>query len=246
MKIAQISYFADNKRLYNKSYTQKSADKPLGNSFGQKEYNYEHVKANFIPSFNGYKKIGTVQLKERDTDDNVTAVVKKERIGDFISLKLFVKNKEAGYLDMECDSVLPNSDYALDKPSNIIPQIHHIRSIQGDKYKGIGTALIKTAIQESWNNGGFGNLWLVTETGYAKGYSKYRSNENPIPFYYKTGFESPDDTTDKLIKNCLEKQEYSKLPDSVLLMLTNEAKNKWSKELIMHPIIKSPGMAVVN
>ena len=218
----------------------------LNNDFEQKKYNSEHVRANFIPSFDGYKKVGTVQLKQRSTDNNVAAIVKKERIGDFISLKLYVKNKEAGFLDMKCDSVLPNNDYTLDKPSNIIPQILHLRSIQGDKYKGIGTALIKTAIQESWNNGGFGNLWLRTETGYAYSYSPYRSNENPIPFYYKVGFESPDYSTNKLIKDCIEKKEHSKLPNSVLLMLTDEAKNKWTKELIRHPIIKSPNMVVMN
>lgn len=199
---------------------------------------FENIKANFSPAFNGYRKVGRAVIIDRETNNPVYADIRKEKIGDYISLKLMAGREEAGFLDMCCKSVFPEKNNVLTLPSNTFPEIQHIRSIMGDKYSGIGTALVKTALQESWNNDGYGNIWLKTEKGYARTYSPYRSNENPIPFYYKLGFESPNKDTNDYIKTCLAKKQYSKLPASTVLILTDKAKKRMTKELCENPIIK--------
>lgn len=202
------------------------------------QYSSENIKSKFLPNFCGYRKTGSTYVIDRETGESVKADIRRLNIDNFISIKLMVGREEAGFIDILCDSVFPEQNYVLTQPSNSIPQICHLRSILGDKYSGIGTALIKTAIQESCNNGGFGNLWLRTERGYAKTYSNYRKNENPIPFYYKMGFKSPDPETDQLIKKCIKKSSYSSLPESTLLLLTPEARDAWIKKLVNNPIIK--------
>ncbi len=201
-------------------------------------YSAANVKAKFLPSFYGYRKAGKTYIKDKKTQTPVLADIKRNKIGDFISFKLMVGREEAGYLDMVCDSIFPEEKYVLTQPYNNIPEICHLRSIMGDKYSGIGTELIKTAIQESCNQGGFGNLWLKAEKGYARTLSEYRSDENPIPFYYKVGFCSPDPDMDKFIKKCIDETNYYSLPDSTLLLLTPEARNKWLEQLVNNPIIR--------
>ena len=201
-------------------------------------YSAENVKAKFLPSFQGYRKIGRTYLEDKENGIYVPADIRRNKIGDFVSIKVTIGKDVAGYLDMICDSIFPEEKYVLTQPLNNIPEIRHLRSILGDKYSGIGTALIKTAIQESCNNGGFGNLWLKSEKGYARTLSDYRSDENPIPFYYKVGFRSPDPDIDKFIEKCIKETNYYALPDSTLLLLTPEARNNWIKKLIENPIIK--------
>lgn len=209
---------------------------PQNNTYNK--YSAENVKANFLPSFQGYKKVGTAHIYDRQTGDTVAADIKKDKIGDFISIKMNIGKEEIGFIDIDCAAVFPEEKYVLAEPTNTIPRVLHLRSIAGDKYAGIGTNLIKTAIQESYNNGGYGNLWLRTEKGYERYLSPYRSDENPIPFYYKVGFESPDKNSDSYIKACIQKKQYHKLPNSELLLLTPEARDNWLKELVKNPIIK--------
>lgn len=197
-----------------------------------------NLQARYMPSFAGYRKAGETTVIDKKTGLKVPAAIQKEKTGDFLSLRLMVGKKEAGFLDMYCNSVFPEDSYVLPEPTNSMPEVRHLRSILGNDYSGIGTALIKTAIQESCNNGGFGNLWLESEKGYEKTLTSYRSNENPIPFYYRMGFISPNEDIDKQIKTCLKKTDYLKLPESTLLLLTPESRNYWIEELISNPIIK--------
>lgn len=201
-------------------------------------YSLENLQARYIPSFKAYRKTGKTTVIDKKTGYEVPADIKKEKIGDFVSFKLMIGRKEAGFLDMYCNSVFPEDKYVLTEPTNNIPEVRHLRSILGEDYAGIGTALIKTAIQESCNNGGLGNLWLESEKGYERTLVPYRSDENPIPFYYKMGFVSPNTDIDEFIKSCLKKTDYLKLPDSTLLLLTPESRNYWLEKLVSNPIIK--------
>ncbi len=189
------------------------------------------IKSKYCLSFGKFKKIGNVVLQDRQTGDNVLASLKREKYGkDYVSYKVFVKNEEAGYMDMNLSSVFPeDNNYVVTEPDNVIPEIQHLRSLSGEKYSGIGTALVNAAVQESVKRGKGGCLWLTTESGYAWSLSRYRANENPIPFYYKLGFKAVDAKTDKFINQCLEKTKYNMLPDSVLLLLTPEAIKKKHK-----------------
>lgn len=208
-----------------------------------KKYSSDNVKANYIPNFNGFKRVGYTTLKHRATGIPVRAelrkdTIKKDNNGSYSSFSLIMDGKEAGFMVMDCDSVYPVAEHVMTFPTDNIPKVTHLRSLEGEKYSGIGTALIKAAIQESYNNGNYGNLWLTTEKGFTKSYSKYRSDENPIPFYYKVGFKSPDKKTDNFITNCIKNNKYNDLPISANLLLTQEAKNKWLKELVKNPIMK--------
>lgn len=195
-------------------------------------------KANYMPSFGKFEKKGETTVIDKTTGEPKKAVIKEERIGCSVSYKLEVDKKEAGYLDM-IDYTRPE-----DLPEQIknmgykTCEVRHLRSLAGEKYAGIGSALIKTAIAESYNAGCSGNIWLDAEKGYAHSLSSYRSNENPIPFYYKVGFESVDSDENKFIKDCLKKADLKSLPDSASLMLTGEAKEKWINELIQNFTIK--------
>ena len=188
------------------------------------------IKSKYLPSFGSYRKVDNVTLLDRDSGFNVKASLAREKIGDFVSYKVFVNRQEAGFMHMNCASLFPEGDYVLTQPNNVIPEITHLRSLLGKKYGGIGTALVNAAVKESRKRGHDGCLFLTTEKGYARIFSNYRSNENPIPFYYKLGFEAVNPKVHNLIKECLASSEYNKLPDSALLLLTPEAiahKNKY-------------------
>ena len=232
MRIYQINSYTNTNPYQQKKYSVNTL--PLttsGNNKINSNYSPENIRANYAPSFQRYKKVGKAIINERANDNDIYADIKKEKIGDYISMQLNVGRNLAGFIDIDFDSAVPIKDNLLSLSTNCIPEILHLRSILGDKYSGIGTVLIKAAVRESYENGGMGNLWLVSEKCYEKGLSKYRSNENPIPFYYKTGFKSPDKNTDTYIQNCLKAKNYDKLPKSTLLILTPEARDTYLKEL---------------
>ena len=124
----------------------------------------------------------------------VKASLRKEQTGDFISFQIITgRKKEAGFLHMDIDPFETRGEYIpKNKKGQSLPKVSHLRSIEGDKYKGIGTTLINAAINESLRAGKNGALYLKAETGYGSCYSDYRKNESPIPFYYKIGFRAED------------------------------------------------------
>ncbi len=203
------------------------------------EINSKQIKANFLPSFGRYKNVGTSYIKDRKTGSEIKAVVKKDKIGSYISFKLFVGKKEVGFLDMDSASVVPEVDFIVTEQTNAFPKVLHLRTLEGEKYRGIGTELIKIAIQESYNCGKKGNLWLEAKEGYAEGLSDYRSGENPIPFYYKCGFYSPIEKVDKQIREKLSDKDFRNLPEYELLILDSNARDNWLNELSENPILQS-------
>ena len=182
-------------------------------------------KANYLPSFGKYKKVADITLINRDAEMPVSASLRKEKVGDFVSFQIITGRKdEAGFLHMDLDPRSDEDDVVLiNSKGKAIPKITHLRSITGDKYKGIGTALVHAAIVESLKANKGGELFLNAETGYGSCYSEYRKNENPIPFYHKMGFKSVDKEVNSLIEESIKKADYEKLPPSALLMLSSDA-----------------------
>lgn len=179
-------------------------------------------KSNFLPSFGKFKKVKNVTILNRDTGKTVQASLQKETIGDFLRYRLLVNREEVGYMNMNCDIVFPETDFLLNEPDNNIPQVTHLRSIAGDKYAGIGTALLDVAVDESKKRGKMGALWLYADKGYAHSVASYRKNESPLPFYYKLGFESLDKNLNAQIQEGLITSNYGILPSSTILVLPSD------------------------
>ena len=187
------------------------------------------LQANFMPAFGRFRKVKNVVLMNRDTLMPQRAEIVRDRAGDFLFYKLMINRKEAGYMNMDCDSVFPEDDYVLTEPDNHIPKILEIRSLMGETYSGIGTELIKEAVEESRRRGKGGALWLHSVKGYGRTESEYRKNENPIPFYYKMGFIAPDKKVDKRIRENIKNNKFKALPNSAIMLLTSEAAKKHYK-----------------
>lgn len=215
----------------------KNENKETDKKLKSNEIPTSSIKANYLPSFGKFKIAGKTTITDRKTGEAKTAIIKREDYGDYIEFKLTIGKDTAGFLNMDLNSLIPEDGFLVTESSNYQPEIKHLRSILGEKYSGIGTELIKVAVQESFNRGKNGNLWLETETGFGSFYSDYRSGENPIPFYYKLGFESPKISENYYIKRCLEKGAYRSLPDNALLMLTPEARDNMLDELFNNPTI---------
>lgn len=195
------------------------------NKLAVNEISCSCLKANYLPSFGKYKKVADITLINRDTEMPVRASLRKEKTGDFVSFQIITgRNDEAGFLHMDLDPTSIRGKRVLINNKGVtIPEVTHLRSISGDKYKGIGTALVHAAIVESIKANKGGELFLKAETGYGSGYSDYRKWENPIPFYHKMGFKAVDSDVNSLIQECIEKADYEKLPPSALLLLTSDS-----------------------
>ena len=191
-------------------------------------------QANFAPSFGKYRRVKDVFLMNKDTEMNVRASLMKDTVGDSVFYKVMVGREEAGYLDLDCDSVFPEDDFLCDEPDNNIPQVRHIRSLLVDRFSGIGTELINAAVNESIIRGKGGSLWLKAEKGFARTLSNYRKDENPIPFYYKLGFKSLDPELDEQIRKNIAANNINALPEQALLILPSEDLNKFKSYYSNH------------
>lgn len=205
----------------------------------EKNYQYASLpasvyKANFIPSFGKYRRVKDVFLQNKNTEMNTRASLMKDNIGDTVYYKIMVGREEAGYLDMDCDAIFPEDDFLCDEPDNNIPEVRHIRSLIGDRYAGIGTELMNAAVNESIVRGKGGSLWLKAEKGFARTLSNYRKDENPIPFYYKLGFRSPDEKLDSYIQRCIKTGSIGMLPDSAVLILSSADLPKFKEYYANH------------
>ena len=226
MKISSVNNLLYTKNISSNSCAKKNLSKQQTqekNEISVSEIPAYALKSNYCPSFGRFRKTGEIVLIDKSTEKPVMASLYKEKTGDYISYKIYTGREEAGFMDMNCEALFPEGDYVLTEPDNSLPRVFHLRSVLGNKYSGIGTALINAAIEESYKAGKNGCLWLNSEKGYARGYSPYRSNENPIPFYYKLGFRAVNPAVDELIQICIENSNYKSIPDSALLLLTPEA-----------------------
>ncbi len=198
----------------------------------------ENIKAYFLPSFGNLRTVGQVVLTDRNTKEDVLATLKRDMYGSTGFLyEIYDGHKKAGYMDMDLYSPFLDDSLMDENEDTCLPEIIHLRSLMGDKYEGIGSALVNCAIEESKKHKKDGCVWLVAEQGFARGLSDYRKNENPIPFYYKLGFKTLGPTRDKEIRKCLETHRYNMLPSTEILILTAEDSKKYNKYLAKHCII---------
>ena len=199
-----------------------------------------------MPSFSAARKVGKTGIIERETGNIVQVDVRREEIGPYITYTLNSGRKELGFLTMNLDSIYPIPEQIFTLKNDNIPKITNLRTLAGEKYAGIGTSLIKLAIKESKNNGSNGNLWLNAEKGYGKTLSPYRSDENPIPFYYKLGFKALNEDIDQYIQTCLDMQEYNKLPAIAKLVLMPEAVAKFPQDFTQLSIFKDDNQILAS
>lgn len=186
-------------------------------------------QANFAPSFGKYKKVKDVSVIDKKSQQPVRAALLRDVDGSSVSYKLVSGRTELGYMHMNCNSIFKEDKYLCPEPDNNIPEITHIRSLEGDKYYGIGTNFINAAVEESLKRGKRGCVWCYAEQGYAAALSSYRKYENPIPFYYKMGFKSLDPQIDALIQRGIQTNNLGLLPEATTLILTSEDSDKFRK-----------------
>lgn len=230
MKIQQLNSFANNYSL-NKQKSIVNTNNTTAIFSNRKQFSSlsnEAIKANFTPSFKS-SETKIISLKDRETNKDVEMKLTKISIGDYTSFKIHtMKNKEAGFLRLKSRNIMKED---LTLTDEMPPVILELRSLAGDKYKGIGTTLINEAIKESDKLGKGGCLWLRSLKGFGSSMSKYRSDENPIPFYYKMGFVSIYKSVDEQIRNCLANDNISDLPNDVILVLKPEVAKEKLNEL---------------
>lgn len=191
----------------------------------------DKIKANFLPSF-GKRTTQIIQIEERNTGQKVPLKMIRETMGDFVFYAIYTMNKkEAAFMKINLERQVPENNYLVPEPENVLPKILELRTIMGDKYKGIGTKLVLEAMKDSFAHGKGGCLWLHSQKGFGRMMSDYRKNENPIPFYYKLGFEAVDSNVDKHIKECLQYGLIDSLPNDAILILTSDVAKEKLNEL---------------
>ena len=228
-KVIQNSFISSCVRADNKKAHSYSLSSPLYNNVSQNNISSSVYKANFIPSFGKFKKVGEVTILNCDTGRTVDATLQKESVGNYHRFKIVVNREEVGFMNIDCDAIFDENNYVLSEPNNNIPKVTQLRTLNGEKYAGIGSALLNLAVDESKKIGRKGALWLVSEEGFARTYSAYRRNESPIPFYYKLGFKALDKNVDNIIKEGINSSNYKKLPKSVVLVLPSSKANHLQK-----------------
>lgn len=183
------------------------------NFIGQKNdlssFSCENVKACFLPSFKAYQPVKEVFVYDRETNLPKNAVIWRDDIGDYTSLALYIDGEQgcAGYLHFK------NEENHC--------SIRHLRTLDaGEKYSGIGTALVGGAIDESFLCQKHGCLWVISHKGYAKELSDYQKDTNPLPFYLKRGFVSLENSFQNELLSMVEQGKTEEYPDRVLLVLT--------------------------
>lgn len=172
-------------------------------------YSAQNVKACYLPSFKAYQPAKEVFVYDRETNMKKNAVIWRDDIGDYTSLALYIDDEQgcAGYLHFKND----------EKHCSI----RHLRTLDlGEKYYGIGTALIGGAIDESFLCQKHGCVWVISQKGYGKELSDYQKDTNPLPFYLKRGFVSLENSFQDELLSMVEQGKTEEYPDKVFLVLT--------------------------
>ena len=184
-------------------------------------YKPQNIKAIYCPNFGKEKKIKETDLIDQKTGKMVKAKVYRDTSSITEHYYIRKNGEELGYMNLYCPKRNNDKDYEYTYP-DYLPEVKSIRSLKGDEYEGIGTQLIKCAIERSEERGYGGELVLSAEQGYAINLSPYRSDENPIPFYYKLGFQAVEEDEDAMCRALLAREDYNSLPLFEDMILTSE------------------------
>lgn len=175
----------------------------------------------YHPSFCKRVHDKNVQIIDRNTGIVNVVSLNKENQRDLVRFSLTSKNKEIGSMFLKYDCPMPQKYCNNPEVQKTIPCVINLEIKQGDKFLGVGTALLNLAIEESIKNGKNGSLLLLAENSfpfYFNGTTLIES-ENSIQFYYKMGFEATDKELDDNIRKGLRTSNTESFPDEVLLFL---------------------------
>ncbi len=223
MKITPINYYVP---IFKAEKIKKDNQKPCEYSL-TKHPDFPQA-VNIRPDFGieRCRKIKTVYLIDKANGDIIYADLLKHQ--KFPKYEVRVRGKLAGYMNISDNGYLPECDNVPENLKNEgLPKITGLRSILGDKYSGIGSALINEAIEHSKKINKNGAIWLLASSGYDNYASKYRSNDNPVPFYKKCGFICIKKETEKKVNLALKNKQPYLLPETVNMLLTPDNAEKF-------------------
>ena len=181
-----------------------------------------------IPDFGIEKcrKIKTVYLIDKTNGDIIYADLLKHK--NYPKYEVRVKGELAGYMHISDNGYLPECDNAPENLKDVgIHKITGLRTIMGNKYSGIGSALINEAIEHSKKIKRKGAIWLMASDGYDNYASRYMANVNPVPFYKKCGFTCIQKKTEEKVNLALKKNLPFLFPETVNMLLTPENAKKF-------------------
>ena len=183
------------------------------------EYSSENVKANYLTFCGNYRKVRDIELLDNDTLEYTKASLqhKKDYCDEYIITK---DGKKLGYMTFDKSANLGHMYDVAGFRDGVMPRIATLRSLEGDKYSGIGTQFVKEAVERSFQEGYDGLVCLNAIKNFASSDSDYRCTDSPIPFYYRLGFRSPSPEINRSIEIALKLKIPEMLPNETFMVLT--------------------------
>ncbi|MBQ3642794.1 hypothetical protein II906_12855 [bacterium] len=185
------------------------------------EYSAENIKAYYSPSFGNYRKIRDAYVENRTNKILYLTKISREKSRNTERYIITRNNKELGFMNFVIRSNCKPESFWY-RFLQDLPKIQGLRTIEGNDFRGIGTQLVKCAVDRSKELGYEGELILSAEQGYAMKESPYRSDENPIPFYYKLGFQCIDNLDDRKCRKLISEGRIEELPIIAEMILTKD------------------------
>ncbi|MBQ3642795.1 hypothetical protein II906_12860 [bacterium] len=187
-------------------------------------YNAENLKANFITFKGNFRILEDVVLYDKVEKKYVKASMQMREDGNLEEYQIIKGNDKLGYMYMNpkaeiIEEISNETRYGL-KDTDKIAKIAKLRSIEGDRYSGIGTQFVKKAIERSLSLGQMGAVGVTACRYFDTAASDYRKNDSPIPFYYKMGFKAADSVINDAINIALDFNMQDLFPRCAFLVLT--------------------------
>lgn len=201
--------------------------------------NTKQTEMSKFPTFNGFffknrepvKK--EVNLIHNKTQTIQPAIIERSENSEAIKFKLFVKDKEAGWLSMNNGECFVEDGYLISEPDNIIPRITGFRSGTSGTFSGIDDALLKCAIEESIKCGKMGALWVNAEIVKLFEVNMFTTKKNDtrkgIQYYCSRGFIHPYEPINKKLMKALDENRLDDIKGEYRLLLPSETAQKMLK-----------------
>lgn len=201
-----------------KSISPKRGDFHAEKTFKLSNYTAENVRANFISFGNNYRKVRDVKIYDKSKREFVSASLEHKR-DYFDEYRIMKDGKKLGFMTFDEETNIGLMEDIKGFSDGVMPRIAALRTIEGDRYSGIGTQLVKEAVEKSFQTGYDGLVCLSAQKYFAKQDSSYRSEDSPIPFYYKLGFRSPQAQINNLIEKSIKLDLPQMLPMETFMVL---------------------------
>lgn len=194
------------------------------------------TKATSIPAFNGFffKKREPekyqVNLIHNATKTKQPAIIEKTEDKYEVLFKLYVKEKEAGWLKMSKAECFVEDGYLISEPDNILPKITGFRTGTSGTFTGIDDSLLRCAIEESVKCGKLGALWVNAEVVKLFEVNMFTKKQNDtrkgIQYYCSRGFVHPYEPINKKLMKALEEDRLDDIKGEYRLLLPSETAQK--------------------